>query len=199
MKPPMDAQLEARLASSIEASAGLILSTKESLAKAVVKGAEMLVQTFSQGGKALICGNGGSAAQAQHLAAELVGRYQKERLGLRALCLASDTALLTALGNDYGFDEIFARQVAALGKEGDCLVALTTSGRSRNIARAMEEAQAKGLLVLAFTGKDGGEALKLLRPQDASIHIPHDSTPRIQEAHLCALHLLCEALEELLS
>lgn len=147
------------------------------------------------GGKILLLGNGGSAADCQHIAAEIVGRYKRERRGLPAIALTTDTSTLTSVANDYQFGEVFARQVKALGQPGDVLVAITTSGHSRNVLAAIEAAHDRDLYVILLTGRDGGEAAGLLRPTDIEIRVPSASTPRIQEVHILALHCLCDLVD----
>jgi D-sedoheptulose 7-phosphate isomerase len=144
----------------------------------------------------LVCGNGGSASDAAHFAAELVVRFAKDRRAYPAICLTGDGGLLTAAGNDYGFDEIFARQVAAFGLEGDVLIVLTTSGKSKNVRRALEEAKSRKLQTIAFLGRDGGSTIGLA---DIDLLVASDSTARIQEAHKLLLHVLCEAMESRLA
>jgi D-sedoheptulose 7-phosphate isomerase len=158
--------------------------------------ADAIEQCLASGGKLLICGNGGSAADAAHLATEFVIRFVRERRSYPAICLTSDGGLLTAAGNDYGFDEIFARQVAGLGEPGDVLIALTTSGASRNVIRALQEARARELRTIALLGRGGGATLGLAEIQ---LQVRGDSTARIQEAHMLLLHVLCEAVEERLA
>ncbi|MFL1462847.1 D-sedoheptulose 7-phosphate isomerase [Roseococcus sp. DSY-14] len=148
-----------------------------------------------RGGKILFCGNGGSAADAQHLAAELVSRFMHDRPGMAALALTVDSSALTGIGNDYGFERLFARQVEALGRAGDVLVGISTSGRSPNVVEAMRAARARGLGTVALTGRDGGAMAALA---DAEMRIPSDSTPLIQQGQLAAGHLLCLRLEEAL-
>lgn len=152
-------------------------------------------RTLSSGHKLLLCGNGGSAADSQHIAAELTGRFVKDRRPLAAIALSTDTSALTCIGNDYGFDEIFARQVAALGQPGDCLLAISTSGNSRNVIRAAETARAAGIHTIGLLGRDGGKLLPLC---DVAMVVPSDSTARIQEAHIFLGHTLCAMLEEAL-
>jgi len=147
-----------------------------------------------QGGMVLSAGNGGSAADAQHLAAEFVGRFRRERAPMPAVALTTDTSCLTSLANDYGYDEIFSRQVVALGSSGDVLVAISTSGRSRNVIRAAQEAHARGLKVIALTGRDGGE---LAEAADVTVAAPSRETAHVQEWHTAALHAICEVCEEL--
>jgi len=148
---------------------------------------------WSAGGKLMICGNGGSAADAQHIAAELVGRFERERGALPALALSVDTSILTSVGNDYGFDEIFARQVAGLGRPGDVLLVISTSGNSSNCVRAVTAARERGMAVHGFLGRDGGELRSLL---DGALVAPGDATARIQEIHITMGHLLCSLLDE---
>ena len=151
-----------------------------------------IVTALQNGRKVLAFGNGGSAADAQHFVAELVGRYLVERRAWPAIALSTDTSILTALGNDYGFDRVFARQVAAHGQAGDIALGITTSGNSPNVLRALEEANQRGLVTMALTGR-GGEAGRI-----AAIHlaVDDDRTPRIQEVHITMLHILCELVEE---
>jgi len=160
----------------------------------VARAAMQIVTTLRGGGKVLFCGNGGSAADAQHLAAEFTGRYLKERRALPALALHANTSSLTAIGNDYGFDLIFSRQLEALGKEGDVLVGISTSGNSRNVLRAMEVAKSKSIYTIALTGS-GGQMKDLA---DCAISIPSNETPRIQECHILTGHIICEIAEEML-
>jgi phosphoheptose isomerase len=154
--------------------------------------AELIDQCLRAGKKLLVCGNGGSAADAAHFATEFVVRFIKDRPAYPAICLASDGGLLTAAGNDYGFDEIFARQVAALGREGDLLVCLTTSGGSKNVVRALEEAKKRKLKSIALLGRDGGSTIGLA---NVDLLVGGNSTARIQEAHKLLLHVLCETVE----
>src|SRR6266566_5585714 len=169
--------------------------TLESLKKLetqVAKAAELIQECLRAGRKILACGNGGSAADAAHFATELVVRFAKDRRAQPALCLASDGGLLTAAGNDYGFDEIFARQVAAFGLPGDVLICLTTSGNSKNVRRALEEAKSRELKTIALLGRDGGSTIGIA---DVDLLVRSNSTARIQEAHQLLLHVLCEICE----
>lgn len=156
---------------------------------------DMLAQCLQQGNKILACGNGGSAADAQHFAAELTGRFERERPGLAAISLTTDTSALTAIGNDYGFERIFERQVEALGREGDVLLALSTSGNSENILRAQRRAQALGLRVLALTGRDGGAMARELTGDDLELRAASDRTAHIQQVHIVLLHCLCAFID----
>jgi len=157
----------------------------------VVATAQAIVASLKSGGSVLVFGNGGSAADAQHFAAELVGRYEKERKAWPAIALTTDTSALTAIGNDYGFDRVFARQIDALGKAGDVAIGITTSGRSPNVLRALEAANDRGLVTVALTGR-GGEAGKIAR-----VHVAVDEqrTARVQEVHATLLHAICELVE----
>ncbi len=165
-----------------------LLGLESQLAKA----ADLIERCLRAGNKLLVCGNGGSAADASHFATEFVVRFMKDRPAYPAICLASDGGLLTAAGNDYGFDEIFARQVAAFGLPGDLLICLTTSGKSRNVERALQEAKARKLKTITFLGRDGGSTIGMA---DVDLLVHRDSTARIQEAHQLLLHVLCETIE----
>src|SRR5215471_3870694 len=172
------------------------LRALSSLEPQMAQAADLIDQCLRAGNKLLVCGNGGSAADASHFATELVVRFAKERHALPAICLTSDSRILTAAGNDYGFDEIFARQVAAFGLPGDVLICLTTSGKSKNVERALQEAKARKLRTIAFLGRDGGSTLGMA---DVDLLVRGDSTARIQEAHQLLLHVLCQACEANLS
>jgi D-sedoheptulose 7-phosphate isomerase len=158
----------------------------------MAQAADVIDQCLRAGNKLLVCGNGGSAADASHFATELVVRFVKDRRALPAICLTSDSGVLTAAGNDYGFNEIFARQVAAFGVPGDVLIFLTTSGTSRNVIRALEEAKARKLKTIAFLGRDGGSSKGIA---DIDLLVRNDSTARVQEGHQLLLHVLCETIE----
>ncbi|PYJ91254.1 MAG: phosphoheptose isomerase [Verrucomicrobia bacterium] len=162
----------------------------------VAKAADLIEESLRAGNKLLVCGNGGSAADASHFATEFVVRFTKDRPAYPAICLSGDGGLLTAAGNDYGFDEIFARQVAAFGLPGDVLICLTTSGKSRNVERALEEAKAHKLKTIAFLGRDGGSTIGMA---NVDLLVRSDSTARIQEAHQLLLHVLCETIESCLA
>ena len=162
----------------------------------VAKAADLIGQCLRTGNKLLVCGNGGSAADAAHFVTELVVRFAKDRSAHPAICLASDGGLLTAAANDYGFNEIFARQVAAFGLPGDVLICLTTSGRSKNVARALEEARARKLKTIALLGRDGGSTIGMA---DVDLLAGSNSTARIQEAHKLLLHVLCQIIESRLT
>lgn len=172
----------------------VMLQAGKLLGNTIVEAAQAISNAFESGGKMLICGNGGSAADAQHLAGELVGRFKyHDRPGLPAIALTADSAVVTAWGNDVAFDKVFARQVQALGRPGDVLIGISTSGRSRNVIEAFEAARRQGLTCISLTGGNGGELLEL---SDISIVAPSSNTPRIQEVHIVALHLICELIDE---
>lgn len=165
----------------------------ETLAPELERAVESIAVALAAGHKLLVCGNGGSAADAAHFATEFVVRFVKDRPSYPAICLSAEGGLLTAAGNDYGFDEIFARQVAGLGRSGDVLVALSSSGDSRNIVRALESAGAAEVRTIALLGRDGGKARGIA---EIDLLVPGDSTARIQEGHMLLLHVICEAVEE---
>jgi D-sedoheptulose 7-phosphate isomerase len=164
-------------------------------AHAIVEASEMCIRCLRSGGTLLLCGNGGSAADAQHLAAEFTGRYLRRRDAWPAIALSTNTSAVTAIGNDYGFEEVFARQVAAYGRPGDVLVAISTSGASPNVVRAAEVARERGLKVIAMTGGSGGKMRDLA---DIHLNVPSNSTPRIQESHILVGHVLCALVEDAL-
>jgi len=159
---------------------------------------EALSATLRAGGKIMACGNGGSAADSQHFAAELLNRFERERAPLAAIALTTDTSTLTSIANDYHYDEVFAKQVRALGRAGDVLLAISTSGNSPNVLAAMAAARARGVRVLALTGKGGGSMAAALQPDDIHLCVPAERTARIQEVHLLVLHCLCEGIDTLL-
>lgn len=173
-------------------------AAKETLADPIAAAVERMTAAFKAGNKILSCGNGGSAADAQHFSAELVCRFERERPGLPAIALTTDTSALTAISNDYQYDEVFAKQVHALGQTGDVLLAISTSGNSANVVRAIEAAHAKGLTVVALTGRDGGNIASLLQDNDVEIRVPSNSTARVQEVHLLTIHCLCHQIDEVL-
>lgn len=159
---------------------------------------EAMASSLKQGNKILSCGNGGSAADAQHFAAELVCRFERERPALAAIALTVDTSALTAISNDYHYDETFARQVDALAKPGDVLLAISTSGFSPNVVRAIEQAHEQKMMVVALTGRDGGKVAKILSSNDIEVRVPSESTARIQEVHLLTIHCLCDQIDAVL-
>lgn len=187
--------IRARIIAGLHEMSETALRTAERIGPDLERAAEMVRATVTRGGTLFFCGNGGSAADAQHLATEYVVRYMRDRRAYPALALTTDTSLLTAAGNDIGFDLVFARQVEALARPGDLLVIHSTSGNSPNVLRAAEAARAKGVAVLAFSARDGG-ALRGLA--DHSVVVPTTRTDRAQEVHLCVEHVICELVEEML-
>jgi D-sedoheptulose 7-phosphate isomerase len=170
----------------------------EFIQPSVEKAINILTTAFKAGNKILICGNGGSAADSQHFAAEFTGRYEMERTPLPAIALTTDTSALTAIGNDYSFDVIFSKQVEALGSSGDILLGISTSGNSSNVIKAIEVAHNKGMKIITLTGKDGGKIAKLLEDTDVNVCVPVNRTARIQEVHLLVLHTICDAVDNIL-
>ena len=159
---------------------------------------QMVADTLKNGKKVLICGNGGSAADAQHFAAELTGRYKSERQPLPGIALTTDTSALTAIGNDYGFEHIFSKQVRALGRPGDVLLGISTSGNSGNVIEAIKAAHERDMRILAFTGRDGGKIAAMLKDNDILLNVPHPRTARIQENHIVLVHALCDCIDTVL-
>jgi D-sedoheptulose 7-phosphate isomerase len=182
-----------RIQRSIEVKQALLLDA--AFRERVVQAATQIVHSLRAGGKVLFMGNGGSAADAQHLAAEFTGRYLKERRALPALALHGNSSAVTAIGNDYGFDLVFARQLEALGKEGDVAVGISTSGNSRNVLRALEVAKLRGIYTVVLTGASGGLMKKVA---DCALCVPSEETPRIQECHILTGHIICEIAEDML-
>ncbi|SEQ25938.1 D-sedoheptulose 7-phosphate isomerase [Ectothiorhodospira magna] len=166
-----------------------------SLAEPIEQAAQCLLDTFLAGQKLLICGNGGSAADAQHFASELVNRFEHERPGLPAVALTTDSSILTAIANDHAYDQVFARQVRVLGQAGDVLVAISTSGHSANVLEAIKAARERELRVVALTGRDGGALAPLLCARDIEIRAPTGRTARAQEIHLVVIHILCDLID----
>jgi D-sedoheptulose 7-phosphate isomerase len=174
------------------------IATKQaslSIVPEIGRAGELLVECLRRGGKILSCGNGGSAADAQHFSSELLGRFEAERRSLPAIALTTDTSTLTAVGNDYGFDYVFSRQVSSLGESDDLLLAISTSGNSKNVLAAIEAAHENDMAVIALTGRDGGRIAGLLRSPDVEIRVPSDRTARIQEVHLLTIHCLCDLID----
>jgi D-sedoheptulose 7-phosphate isomerase len=190
--------LEQRIEKHFIDSADLKYQAAQTLSKPIAQATEALLACVTNGGKVLVCGNGGSAADAQHFAAEFVGRYERERPELAAIALTTDSSILTAIGNDYGFEQIFSKQVRALGTSGDVLVAISTSGNSANVIAAIEVAQSREMIVIALTGKSGGKIGAMLNETDVHICVPHERTARIQEVHLLTLHCLCDGVDAML-
>ena len=190
--------LIARVAKHFEDSAQTKLNAVEAMSAPIAAAIEIMTDSLLNGGKILACGNGGSAADAQHFAAELVGRFEAERQELAAIALTTDSSILTAVANDYAFNQIFSRQVRALGHAGDILLAISTSGNSGNVIEAIRAAHDAGMRVIALTGKGGGQIGALLGDDDIHLCVPADRTARIQETHLLAIHCLCDGIDALL-
>jgi D-sedoheptulose 7-phosphate isomerase len=170
----------------------------ETMSEDIVRAINLMHQALTSEKKILACGNGGSAADAQHFAAELVGRFERERRELPAIALSTDSSILTAIANDYSYEVIFSKQVRALGQAGDVLLGISTSGNSANVIAAIEAAHLKGMSVIAFTGKDGGKIKNSLKNSDVHLCVPADRTARIQETHLLLLHCLCDGVDHLM-
>jgi len=187
-----------RIATHFEESARLQQASAELLSPAIARAAEYLVATFLDEKKVLICGNGGSAALAQHFAAYMLHRFDLDRPGLAAISLASDNATLTAIANDTQYEQIFSKQVQALGQNNDVLLVISIGGNSNNILNAVKAAHDRNMLVIALTGGDGGKLLELLQEGDIHIGVPHDNAARVQEVNLLTLHTLCDAIDSLL-
>ena len=190
--------LIARVAQHFEDSVQTKLNAVEALSPPIAAAIETLTGCLVNGGKILACGNGGSAADAQHFAAELIGRFEAERQELAAIALTTDTSILTAVANDYSFNQIFARQVRGLGHAGDVLLAISTSGNSANVIEAIKAAHEHDMHVIALTGKGGGLIGEMLRDDDIHLCVPADRTARIQETHLLVIHCLCDGIDALL-
>jgi len=176
-------------------SAELKLAAADIMAPHIARAAGLMTDCLLANGKILACGNGGSAADAQHFAAEMVGRFERERPELPAISLSTDTSILTAIANDYDYAQVFAKQVRALGDSGDVLLAISTSGNSANIVAAADAARERGMRIVALTGKGGGRMGELLGADDVHLCVPHDVTARIQEVHLLTIHCLCDAID----
>ncbi|MFZ3019751.1 MAG: phosphoheptose isomerase [Gallionella sp.] len=187
-----------RIAKHFTDSAELKLRVKDELAQPIADGAQLFFDCVTNDGKILCCGNGGSAADAQHFAAELLNRFEKERPGLAAVALTTDSSVLTSIANDYDFNQIFSKQVRALGLPRDSLLAISTSGSSPNVVAAIHAAHERNMRVVALTGRDGGAMAAALRPDDVLICVNAQSTARIQEVHLLSLHCLCDVIDYLL-
>jgi D-sedoheptulose 7-phosphate isomerase len=190
-----DAALRSRVAEQFAESANLKLSASQPLSAPIARAGALLAQALREGGKVLACGNGGSAADSQHFAAELINRFEIERAPLAAIALTTDTSNLTSIANDYAYEQVFAKQLRALGRRGDVLLALSTSGNSANVVEAIRVAHELGVRVIALTGNGGGKMAALLGPDDVHVCVPHKRTARIQEVHLLALHCLCDLID----
>jgi D-sedoheptulose 7-phosphate isomerase len=190
--------MNSRITSHFDDAIATLEESKIALTASLADAIELLFAALANNAKILACGNGGSAADAQHFVAELVGRFERERLPLAGIALSTDTSILTAVGNDYGFDEIFERQVNALGQPGDVLVCLSTSGNSANVLRAIGAAHEREMQIIGFSGKGGGVLGELMTANDVHLCVPHDRTMRIQEVHTLLLHALCDGIDALL-
>lgn len=184
-----------RILAHFHESAELKIQSAAALSQPIAQAIELMFGALSNGNKILACGNGGSAADCQHFAAELVGRFERERFPLPALALTTDTSILTAVGNDYSYREIFSKQVQAFGQAGDVLLAISTSGNSANVMAAVEAALEREMRIVALTGKDGGALGKMLTDADVHINVPHARTARIQEVHLVTIHAICDGID----
>lgn len=194
----MAANLEARIRSHFEASIETKQRTLATMLPAILGAAQHMAAVLKAGNKVLACGNGGSAADAQHFAAELTGRYERERPGLAGIALTTDTSALTAIANDYSYEQVFSKQVQALVRPGDLLLAISTSGNSANVIRAIEAAHQGGASVIALTGKDGGKMAAMQKAGDFELRSASNVTARVQETHLVFLHCLCDLTDEIL-
>ena len=170
----------------------------ETMPAEIAKAGESLAAALKAGRKVLSCGNGGSAADSQHFAAELVGRFERERPGLAGIALTTDTSALTAIANDYHFDQVFSKQVLALGQAGDFLLGISTSGNSKNVIEAIKAAHSRDMRVIALTGRDGGEMGRMMRAGDFHLNVAHPRTMRVQEVHLLVVHCLCEVVDNVI-
>ena len=185
-------RVEQHFAASLEAKQ----RTLAMIGPRIVQAAEVLAERLRCGGKILVCGNGGSAADAQHFAAELVNRFEMERPGLAAIALTTDSSTLTSIANDYAFEQVFARQLRALGRPGDMLLAISTSGHSPNVLAAMAAAQELGVITVALTGRDGGKMAEQLKVDDLELRVSAAVTARIQETHILIIHCLCDLIDQ---
>ena len=190
-----DTMINQRILSHFHESAELKIQAASLLARPIEQAVELMFSALSNGNKILACGNGGSAADCQHFSAQLVGRFERERLPLPVIALTTDTSILTAIGNDYSYHEIFSKQVQAFGQSGDVLLALSTSGNSANVIAAIEAALERDMRVVVMTGNGGGAMAKLITDADVHICVPHDRTARIQEVHLLTIHCLCDGID----
>ncbi len=185
----------ARIKQNFEESIQTKILSAEALPESIQAAGELMVQSLLNGGKILSCGNGGSACDAQHFSSEMLNRFETERPSLPAIALSTDTSTLTSIANDYSYEEIFSKQVKALGQPGDILLAISTSGHSKNVVQAILAAQQKELQIVTLTGRDGGVVASLLNDTDVEIRVPAQSTARIQEVHLLIIHCLCDFID----
>ncbi|PSJ80484.1 phosphoheptose isomerase [Neisseria iguanae] len=190
--------LQERVAAHFTESIQAKQQAAEVLVEPTAEAAQLLLQCLMNDGKILVCGNGGSAADAQHFAAEMTGRFEKERMELAAIALTTDTSALTAIGNDYGFEHIFSKQVRALGRAGDVLIGISTSGNSGNVIEAIKAAHERDMKVIAMTGRNGGKITAILKDNDVLLNVPYPRTARIQENHILLIHAMCDCIDTML-
>jgi D-sedoheptulose 7-phosphate isomerase len=191
-------RLSARASQHFLDSIAVKQEAEKILPEQIAHGIVVMTECLRAGGKVMTCGNGGSAADAQHFSAELMGRFERERQELAAIALTTDTSILTAVGNDYSYDEVFSKQVRGLGKKGDILIGISTSGNSKNVVKAIEAAKKMGIKIIALTGNGGGKIASLLDVGDIHLCVPSTRTARIQETHLVLLHSICDGVDHLL-
>ena len=184
-----------KIKSLFNASISVKQAALEIMCHDIALAVELLITTIQNGNKVLSCGNGGSAADAQHFSSELINRFHQDRASVPAIALTTDSSTITSIANDYDFNEIFARQISSLGQENDILLAISTSGNSKNVIRAIEAAHLRGMHVIAFTGRDGGEMANHIEASDVELRVPSNSTARTQEVHLLLIHILCARMD----
>jgi len=194
-RPPSAMDLPERVKHNFRASIQVKTQALAQLPECIAAASELIVRRLLEGAKVLSCGNGGSAADAQHFASEMVNRFERDRPGLAALALTTDSSALTSIANDHAYEQVFAKQVQALGNPGDVLLAISTSGTSPNVVTAALSAHGQEMGVVALTGRDGGALAAVLAPEDVEIRVPADSTARIQEVHLLIIHCLCDLID----
>ncbi|MDH3509432.1 MAG: phosphoheptose isomerase [Gammaproteobacteria bacterium] len=187
-----------RIISHFEESIAVKQQALAALTPQIEAASQVMIKVLDSGGKILSCGNGGSAGDSQHFSAELLNRFEMERPGLAAIALTTDSSTLTSIANDYAYDQVFSKQVQALGKDGDCLLAISTSGNSENVVKAVHAAHQQSMRVVAMTGCDGGDIRQILATGDVEICVPSDRTARIQEVHLVVIHCLCDSIDQTL-
>ncbi len=184
-----------KIKSLFNASIAAKQTALEVMCDAIADAVELLITSVQNGHKVLSCGNGGSAADAQHFSSELINRFHQDRASIPAIALTTDSSTITSIANDYDYNEIFARQISSLGQTNDILLAISTSGNSKNVIRAIEEAHSRGMQVIAFTGRDGGAMAQHMNAKDVELRVPSDSTARTQEVHLLLIHILCARID----
>lgn len=187
--------IEEKIQQHFQESIQAKIAAADSIAPAIERAAMVMVNALLDGHKILCCGNGGSAGDAQHFSSEMLNRFERERPALPAIALTTDTFTLTSIANDYHYDEVFAKQIRALGQAGDILLAISTSGNSSNIIKAIEAAHSRNMIVIAMTGRNGGKMASIYQPEDVEIRVPAEKTSRIQEVHLLIIHCLCDLID----